>query len=144
MLSTHNVFYSIIESIIESTITGLTSGRCMRQYTLIMAVVCARCFLSVDRACEQENEHTNVGSQLLKQPLDPVLAELARHTKQQPCPVQVLSVPGKASAQEVKRQYRKLAALVHPDKCRLPRAEEAFKLLGKAVAQVMASADAVR
>ena len=32
--------------------------------------------------------------------------------------------------------YKQLAALVHPDKCSLPLAEEAFKLLGQAVAQI--------
>lgn len=58
--------------------------------------------------------------------------------------VQVLSVPAKASEQDMKKQYRKLAAQVHPDKCTLPHAEEAFKLLGKAVAQVMADAGSSR
>lgn len=58
--------------------------------------------------------------------------------------MQVLSIHTNASEQDTKKQYRKLAAQVHPDKCNLPHAEEAFKLLGKAVAQVMTAADADR
>jgi len=42
---------------------------------------------------------------------------------------------------DVKRQYRKLAAQVHPDKCKLEGAEEAFKLLGRAVAHALSAAD---
>ena len=42
---------------------------------------------------------------------------------------------------DVKRQYRKLAAQVHPDKCKLEGAEEAFKLLGRAVAHALSNAD---
>lgn len=42
---------------------------------------------------------------------------------------------------DVKRQYRKLAAQVHPDKCKLEGAEEAFKLLGWAVAHALSAAD---
>lgn len=58
--------------------------------------------------------------------------------------LQVLSVPTDASEQDMKRQYRKLAAQVHPDKCDLPHSEEAFKLLGKAAAHVTAAADPSR
>lgn len=53
-------------------------------------------------------------------------------------------MPVGASKQDVKRQYRKLAGQVHPDKCGLPHAEEAFKLLGKAIAQVVAAGDSHR
>lgn len=42
---------------------------------------------------------------------------------------------------DVKRQYRRLAAQVHPDKCKLEGAEEAFKLLGRAVAHALSAAD---
>jgi len=42
---------------------------------------------------------------------------------------------------DVKRHYRKLAAQVHPDKCKLEGAEEAFKLLGRAVAHALSAAD---
>ena len=58
--------------------------------------------------------------------------------------MQVLSVPTDASEQDMKRQYRKLAAQVHPDKCDLPHSEEAFKLLGKAAGHVTAAADPSR
>ena len=54
--------------------------------------------------------------------------------------MQVLGVAGNASEGDVKRQYRKLAAQTHPDKCHLEGAEEAFKLLGKAVAHVLSTA----
>lgn len=52
----------------------------------------------------------------------------------------VLGVAGHAPEAVVKRQYRKLAAQTHPDKCHLEGAEEAFKLLGKAVAHVLSTA----
>ena len=58
--------------------------------------------------------------------------------------MQVLGVAETATAADIKRQYRKLAALVHPDKCALKGAEEAFKLLGKAAAQVTAQLDTHR
>lgn len=47
---------------------------------------------------------------------------------------QVLGIPKDAEQADAKRQYRKLAAMVHPDKCALEGAEEAFKLLGKSAA----------
>ncbi|KAI3974562.1 hypothetical protein MKX01_020334 [Papaver californicum] len=37
-----------------------------------------------------------------------------------------------SSPDEVKRQYRKLSLLVHPDKCKHPQAKEAFSALAKA------------
>lgn len=56
----------------------------------------------------------------------------------------VLSIPLNATEPDVKRQYRKLAAQVHPDKCQLDGAEEAFKLLGRAVAHAISNADKTR
>lgn len=44
-------------------------------------------------------------------------------------PFQVLGVEATASDAELKRAYRHLAVLVHPDKNKHPRAEEAFKVL---------------
>lgn len=41
------------------------------------------------------------------------------------------------AAKDVQRAFRRLAGLVHPDKCSLPGAEAAFKLLGTAVAHLM-------
>ncbi|CAD7703164.1 unnamed protein product [Ostreobium quekettii] len=37
-----------------------------------------------------------------------------------------------AGPEEVRRQYRKLSLMVHPDKCSHPRAREAFEVLGEA------------
>ena len=50
------------------------------------------------------------------------------------CVLQVLGVQRDATEADTKRQYRKLAAVVHPDKCALEGSEEAFKLLGKSAA----------
>ncbi|KAG8371104.1 hypothetical protein BUALT_Bualt13G0052100 [Buddleja alternifolia] len=43
-----------------------------------------------------------------------------------------LNLPFTSSIDEVKRQYRKLSLLVHPDKCKHPQAKEAFGALAKA------------
>ncbi|DBA92205.1 TPA: hypothetical protein ACH3X1_015914 [Trebouxia sp. C0004] len=53
----------------------------------------------------------------------------------------VLGLSLNSSEADIKRQYRKLAAQVHPDKCKLEGAEEAFKLLGRAVAHALSAAD---
>ena len=47
---------------------------------------------------------------------------------------QILGVPEGAAAEDVRRAFRRGAQRVHPDKCRLPRAEAAFKTL-KAAAE---------
>ena len=52
-----------------------------------------------------------------------------------------MGLPLVAPEADVKRHYRKLAAQVHPDKCKLEGAEEAFKLLGRAVAHALSAAD---
>lgn len=44
----------------------------------------------------------------------------------------VLSVDGKADEVSIKKQYRKLALLLHPDKNKLAGAEAAFKIIGEA------------
>ncbi|NXS53515.1 DJC14 protein, partial [Brachypteracias leptosomus] len=44
-------------------------------------------------------------------------------------PFEVLGVEGTASDAELRRAYRRLAVLVHPDKSEHPRAEAAFKVL---------------
>lgn len=41
-----------------------------------------------------------------------------------------------ASEQSVRRQFRRLAQQVHPDKCRCTGAEAAFKLISQAAAVV--------
>ncbi|XP_057782061.1 J domain-containing protein spf31 [Salvia miltiorrhiza] len=43
-----------------------------------------------------------------------------------------LNLPFTSSIEDVKRQYRKLSLLVHPDKCKHPQAKEAFGALAKA------------
>uniref|UniRef100_A0A5B7BIA8 Putative J domain-containing protein spf31 n=1 Tax=Davidia involucrata TaxID=16924 RepID=A0A5B7BIA8_DAVIN len=43
-----------------------------------------------------------------------------------------LKLPFDSSPEDVKRQYRKLSLLVHPDKCKHPQAKEAFGALAKA------------
>ncbi|CAK9327916.1 unnamed protein product [Citrullus colocynthis] len=47
-------------------------------------------------------------------------------------PFEYLKLPFDASPDEVKRQYRKLSLLVHPDKCKHPQSKEAFAALAKA------------
>ncbi|XP_019199239.1 PREDICTED: dnaJ homolog subfamily C member 8 [Ipomoea nil] len=47
-------------------------------------------------------------------------------------PFEYLNLSFDSSLEEVKRQYRKLSLLVHPDKCKHPQAKEAFGALAKA------------
>ncbi|XP_072974081.1 J domain-containing protein spf31 [Typha angustifolia] len=47
-------------------------------------------------------------------------------------PFEHLNMPFDSSADDVKKQYRKLSLLVHPDKCKHPQAKEAFGALAKA------------
>ncbi|RVW37748.1 hypothetical protein CK203_039134 [Vitis vinifera] len=42
-----------------------------------------------------------------------------------------LNLPFDSSPDDVKKQYRKLSLLVHPDKCKHPQAKEAFGGEGK-------------
>eukprot|EP00448_Togula_jolla_P007413 CAMPEP_0170603044 /NCGR_PEP_ID=MMETSP0224-20130122/18709_1 /TAXON_ID=285029 /ORGANISM="Togula jolla, Strain CCCM 725" /LENGTH=289 /DNA_ID=CAMNT_0010927913 /DNA_START=74 /DNA_END=940 /DNA_ORIENTATION=- len=46
----------------------------------------------------------------------------------------VLQISPEASDTEITKQYRKLSVLIHPDKCKLEKASEAFQLLSKAYA----------
>ncbi|KAK9122933.1 hypothetical protein Sjap_012535 [Stephania japonica] len=47
-------------------------------------------------------------------------------------PFEFLNLGFGSSLDDVKRQYRKLSLLVHPDKCKHPQAKEAFGALAKA------------
>eukprot|EP00249_Psilotum_nudum_P017273 c26245_g1_i1 orf=1011-1754(-) len=47
-------------------------------------------------------------------------------------PFEHLNLPFDATPEDVKRQYRKLSLLIHPDKCKHPKAKEAFGALAKA------------
>lgn len=45
---------------------------------------------------------------------------------------QILGISPEASDSEITKQYRKLSVLIHPDKCKLEQASEAFQTLVKA------------
>lgn len=45
---------------------------------------------------------------------------------------QILQVSPEASESDITKQYRKLSVLIHPDKCKLDRASDAFQVLNKA------------
>jgi DnaJ family protein C protein 8 len=47
---------------------------------------------------------------------------------------QVLQISPEASDNEITKQYRRLSVLIHPDKCKLEKAAEAFQVLAKAYA----------
>ncbi|KAK8942276.1 hypothetical protein KSP40_PGU015930 [Platanthera guangdongensis] len=47
-------------------------------------------------------------------------------------PFEHLNLPFDSSLDDVKKQYRKLSLLVHPDKCKHPQAKDAFGALAKA------------
>ncbi|PAV80256.1 hypothetical protein WR25_08803 [Diploscapter pachys] len=47
---------------------------------------------------------------------------------------EILRVTKSAADGDIKREYRKMALQLHPDKCRAPHATEAFKALGNAYA----------
>ncbi|KAM7258840.1 hypothetical protein ACFE04_014581 [Oxalis oulophora] len=47
-------------------------------------------------------------------------------------PYDYLNLPFDATPVDIKKQYRKLSLMVHPDKCKHPQAKEAFGALAKA------------
>lgn len=47
-------------------------------------------------------------------------------------PFEHLNLPFDSSADDVKKQYRKISLMVHPDKCKHPKAKDAFGALAKA------------
>lgn len=47
-------------------------------------------------------------------------------------PFEHLNLPFDSSPDDVKKQYRKISLMVHPDKCKHPQAKEAFGALAKA------------
>uniref|UniRef100_A0A1I7UCX5 J domain-containing protein n=1 Tax=Caenorhabditis tropicalis TaxID=1561998 RepID=A0A1I7UCX5_9PELO len=65
------------------------------------------------------------------------LVERIRHCKDY---YEILKVDKKASDDDIRKEYRKMALKLHPDKCRAPHATEAFKALGNAYA-VLSDAD---
>ncbi|KAL2932763.1 J domain-containing protein spf31 [Bienertia sinuspersici] len=54
-------------------------------------------------------------------------------------PFEHLNLPFGSSVEDVKKQYRKLSLMVHPDKCKHPQAKEAFGALAKAQQQLLDS-----
>merc|ERR550537_2004793 len=44
----------------------------------------------------------------------------------------LLGLPRTATADDIKREYKKLALQLHPDKCRVPQTDEAFKKVARA------------
>ncbi|EJW86385.1 DnaJ domain-containing protein [Wuchereria bancrofti] len=59
------------------------------------------------------------------------IVERIRHCKDY---YEILNLKKNAKESDLKREYRKLALQLHPDKCRAPGATEAFKALGNAYA----------
>ncbi|KAK9755836.1 hypothetical protein RND81_01G054100 [Saponaria officinalis] len=52
-------------------------------------------------------------------------------------PFEYLNLSFDSSLEDVKKQYRKLSLMVHPDKCKHPQAKEAFGALAKAQQQLL-------
>ncbi|KAK8550766.1 hypothetical protein V6N13_119268 [Hibiscus sabdariffa] len=53
-------------------------------------------------------------------------------------PFEFLKLPfDSSSPEDIKKQYRKLSLMVHPDKCKHPQAKEAFGALAKAQQQLL-------
>ena len=52
-------------------------------------------------------------------------------------PFEQLGTNFDANREDIKRQYRKVSLLVHPDKCSHPRAGDAFDILGQAQAALL-------
>ncbi|VDL71264.1 unnamed protein product [Nippostrongylus brasiliensis] len=70
-----------------------------------------------------------LGVDYTKEQLD--LVERIRHCKDY---YEILNVSKTASDAEIKKEYRRMALQLHPDKCRAPHSTEAFKALGNAYA----------
>ncbi|KAJ1373618.1 DnaJ sub B member 1 [Parelaphostrongylus tenuis] len=70
-----------------------------------------------------------VGVDYTKEQAD--LVERIRHCKDY---YEILNVSKTATDAEIKREYRRMALQLHPDKCRAPHSTEAFKALGNAYA----------
>ncbi|KAK9798524.1 hypothetical protein WJX73_007542 [Symbiochloris irregularis] len=51
-------------------------------------------------------------------------------------PFEQLGLHFDSTLPDVKRQYRKASLMVHPDKCKHPRAQDAFEILGHAVSEL--------
>ncbi|EIE27752.1 DnaJ-domain-containing protein [Coccomyxa subellipsoidea C-169] len=61
----------------------------------------------------------------------PLLGQVVKITRTKDY-YQILSIERSATDDEIKRSYRKLALKLHPDKCAVPGADEAFKAVSRA------------
>ena len=52
-------------------------------------------------------------------------------------PFEQLGLPFTATVEDVRRQYRKVSLMVHPDKCSHPRAQDAFEIVGQAQKELL-------
>lgn len=52
-------------------------------------------------------------------------------------PFEHLNLPFDSQVEDVKKQYRKISLMIHPDKCKHPQAKEAFAALAKAQESVL-------
>jgi DnaJ family protein C protein 8 len=52
-------------------------------------------------------------------------------------PYSILEIPYDATDDQIKKQYRKLALLIHPDKCRIPQSSDAFHILEEAYSTLL-------
>lgn len=52
-------------------------------------------------------------------------------------PFEQLNLRFDASLEDIRRQYRKISLMVHPDKCKHPQASSAFEILGKAQKELL-------
>ncbi|VDN06866.1 unnamed protein product [Thelazia callipaeda] len=81
------------------------------------------------RTRSRSSVRSTLGIHYTKEELE--IVERIRHCKDY---YEILNVKKTASEADLKREYRKLALQLHPDKCRAPGATEAFKALGNAYA----------
>ncbi|GJP54839.1 hypothetical protein CLOM_g13868 [Closterium sp. NIES-68] len=54
-------------------------------------------------------------------------------------PFEQLNLPFDAKVEDVKKQYRKVSLMIHPDKCKHPQAREAFDVVAKAQEKLLNS-----
>ncbi|KAK2424320.1 hypothetical protein P8452_53341 [Trifolium repens] len=87
----------------------------------------------------ESNPATNIGDDLLLKNFFAEVSEVERDNEVLrilSCfklnPFEHLNLSFDSSIDEVKKQYRKISLMVHPDKCKHPQAKEAFGALAKA------------
>ncbi|CDJ39485.1 DnaJ domain-containing protein, putative [Eimeria tenella] len=67
----------------------------------------------------------------------PEQAKLCEIILEEKCFYKVLGVPSDASEEAIKKAYRKLALMLHPDKNKAPKAEDAFKKVSRVSAALL-------